>query len=323
MRTALIAATATLLISTAAAADEFPCRFMVMTIVGFSVDSTTYHGDSRVECFDEYTNPYQGQFKAKAWIVNETTGVTVAEASCPACYQKVWVGATGGVSTVGQCYRSRVSGTSSFYSNEVGSALRCARSESGAPDVCESRPWRCDPRYFEECPLIVQTGDGPWELTSVTDGVTFDLNADGVAERTGWTAAESSLAFLALDLDRNERIDDARELFGGHTRLPDGTNASNGFEALLQYDNNADGVIDAGDPIWQLMLLWNDANHDGMSQPWELQPIAASDILTLETSYDSLNRTDPSGNMFRFKSKLRRASGAARPYYDVYFKTHE
>ena len=183
-------------------------------------------------------------------------------------------------------------------------------------DYCEIRPWR------EECgglcPLLVRTGTGPWSLSPVQDGVFFDMDGDGDLERTSWPASNSTLAFVALDLDGNGSIDDASELFGEKTRLPDGSESPNGFVALGQYDDNSDEAIDEADPIWSFLVLWQDANRDGISQPEELQPIGTSGVTRLSTQYRWTGRHDQHGNLFRYAAQCDAQSSG--PYYDVFLR---
>ena len=65
-------------------------------------------------------------------------------------------------------------------------------------------------------PLVLDmNGDGQISLTSVENGVYFDIWGDGFARRTGWVAPEDGM--LALDQNGNGTIDDLSELFGsGH-----------------------------------------------------------------------------------------------------------
>lgn len=212
------------------------------------------------------------------------------------------------------------------------SSIACDRNEnafctcSGSPvqanpyceavDPCETHPWR--PECGPMCPLLVQTGRGPWSLTDPDNGVLFDMDADGRRDRTSWTMPDSSLAFVALDRNDNGRIDDAAELFGEHTPLRDGSKPLNGFVALKEYDDNGDDAIDDNDAIWPFLLLWTDRNHDGISQPTELDPIASSDIRSLSTAYRWTGRRDHYGNLFRYAAVCGADNSA--PYYDIYFR---
>ena len=98
----------------------------------------------------------------------------------------------------------------------------------------------------EADPLVLDLDNNGIQLTSVHDGVMFDLDNDGKLELMSNTIGDD--VFLALDLNDNGRIDGANELFG------DQTGFKNGFEALKQYDDNADLQIDAQDQIYNRLL---------------------------------------------------------------------
>ena len=59
------------------------------------------------------------------------------------------------------------------------------------------------------------------------DGVYFDLDNTGFAQRTAWVGGGAG--FLALDLNGNGVIDNGGELFGDFTLLPDGSRAIDGL----------------------------------------------------------------------------------------------
>ena len=172
------------------------------------------------------------------------------------------------------------------------------------------RPNTTCPLCCETSPIVIsERGDYP--LTSVADGVSFDLNADGRREQTSWTAANSDVAFLALDRNRNGSIDSGAELFGD-------TSAVNGWEALAALDRNRDGVVSASDAQWAELLLWYDRNHDGVSTPAELLPVHSSNVVAIDVAYHWLGRRDAHGNMFRYAGEITLAAGR-RQAYDVYF----
>lgn len=167
--------------------------------------------------------------------------------------------------------------------------------------------------------MISLARNGRYALTSLEDGVQFDLDADGRSDRVSWSAAGSSLGFLALDLSGNGVIDDGSELFGNGTRLRTGELATHGFVALAQHDTNHDGYIDRFDTAWQQLRLWIDANHDGISDAAELIPISSTGISALGLRHHWTGGRDRHGNLYRYQAKLHRLQGEG-VYYDVYLR---
>ena len=171
-------------------------------------------------------------------------------------------------------------------------------------------------------PIVINFESGPLRLTGSSDGVRFDLNADGKQERIGWTQADADAAFLAFDWNFNGRIDDGSELFGTSSFMPSGGRPDNGFEALRVLDENGDGVIDRSDPMTQELLLWTDRNHDGISQPDELRTFTSSSVLAIELGYHFTGRRDRYGNTFRYQSQMHvqgEHADVVRSIYDIYF----
>lgn len=169
-------------------------------------------------------------------------------------------------------------------------------------------------------PILINLAGGPWRLSGADDPVLFDIDADGYANRITWTGRGEPLSFLAIDLNENGAVDDGSELFGTATLLASGDRAPNGFEVLKELDANRDGFIDASDPVWTRLLLWNDLDHDGHSQPVEIKAITQSGIAALRTDYHESGRIDADANAFRYMSVLQAENGQ-RPYYDVFFRS--
>jgi hypothetical protein len=168
-------------------------------------------------------------------------------------------------------------------------------------------------------------GDG-FELSSVEDGVWFDLVGDGRIQKWSWTAAGSDDGFLALDRNGNGTIDDGTELFGSVTPQPKAP-SPNGFLALAVYDKpenggNDDGFIDAQDAIYPKLLIWVDKNHDGISQPDELHTLSELGIGRIDLQYQVKPKTDQYGNEFYLRGRVWDLKGfrGGRWAWDVYFR---
>jgi hypothetical protein len=178
-------------------------------------------------------------------------------------------------------------------------------------------------------PIIIDTARDGYRLTSVEDGVAFDLDGNGTLEQIAWTREDSDDAFLALDRNGNGRIDDGTELFGNYTpayvdrRQP---RTPNGFEALRFLEgpdygiSRVDATIDARDEAFGRLLLWTDINHNGISEPEELRPVHAAGLRWIGTDYKEKRRVDRFGNEFRQKGRLQWSDGAIEPVFDIWLK---
>lgn len=195
---------------------------------------------------------------------------------------------------------------------------------SSCPVVACTKTAFCGPSgcgCFWPCttPIMIAF-DEPFSLTDAAKGVDFDMAGNGHPIHIAWTAPGAANGFLALP-GADGLVHNGAQLFGNVTPQP-ASSDPNGFRALAVYDDpknggNGDGVIDARDAVWSRLRVWIDANHDGISQPEELATLDSLGIRSISLDYKLSHRTDPNGNVFRYRGTITTNGNASRVIYDV------
>ena len=243
---------------------------------------------------------------------------------------------TCNLATAGSNCTASIGGLCPIGTTSNGSGLCCSSRTASCNTTFASRCMRFGGDYdFTTCsclgcdtcggsPVVIDINGDGIVLTGPTAGVDFDLNGNGTRDRLAWTMAGADDAWLALDRNANGTIDNGAELFGDFTPQS-ATSNKNGFLALAEFDKparggNGDGVIDDRDSIFASLRLWQDKNHNGVSEPEELHPLESLNVKSLELEFTESKRVDQFGNEFKYRAKVKDTAQATvgRWAWDVF-----
>nr|WP_254082099.1 Ig-like domain-containing protein [Devosia sp. WQ 349K1] len=164
-------------------------------------------------------------------------------------------------------------------------------------------------------PVILDLDNNGYTFTTLGEGATFDLDADGQKDKLAWNSSADGI--LAYDLNGNGAIDDGSELF---TPWFNGGNHANGSAALTTLDTNGDGVVDANDEAFDNLSIWQDLNGNGITDEGELKSLAYHGITSLSASTNAVNETIDGQGVIG-EGTFTRANGSTGGYIEVELDT--
>ena len=164
-------------------------------------------------------------------------------------------------------------------------------------------------------PIILDLGAPGISFSSVSNGVSFDINGDGVKDQIAWTTGNDGI--LAYDLNGSGTIENGTELFtpnfaGGHY--------ASGLAALASLDSNGDGLINSADTNFGKLEVWQDTNHNGVADPGELTSLADDGITAINLN---ATPTDASidGQQLQAQGSFSYANGTTGTFVEVDLST--
>ena len=102
---------------------------------------------------------------------------------------------------------------------------------------------------------------------------------------------QGEVGFLALDRNKNNRIDDISEMFSEFNNA----NASSGLGALALLDSDQNGSLDQQDDAWGDLRVWIDRNTDAFTDQEELIELSVLGISKLNLHSEETTENDKGG----------------------------
>jgi T1SS-143 domain-containing protein len=163
-------------------------------------------------------------------------------------------------------------------------------------------------------PIILDLDRNGFAFSSIDNGVTFDINADGKSDQIAWTSDDGILAY---DVDGNGLIDNGSEIF-----TPDfnGGKFASGVAALASLDSNSDGKIDANDDAFSKLKIWVDANNNGISDEGELSSLFDNGVTSISLTTDNTGGQEDGQTVFS-TGTFTFADGSTGDFMEVGFDT--
>lgn len=97
-----------------------------------------------------------------------------------------------------------------------------------------------------------------------------------------------------------------------------GRDATDGFNALSDYDENSDGVIDAKDNVYNSLKVWQDSNQDGITDAGELKTLSELNISSINLDATTVETQESRNNISHTSTFTQ--DGVELAINDVWFR---
>lgn len=167
---------------------------------------------------------------------------------------------------------------------------------------------------FQLAPVVLDlNGDGVDLVSLAASTVFFDVDGDGVKDRTGW--AGSNDGFLVYDANGNGIVDNGSEI--SFQRFVAG--AASDLEGLAFFDSDRNRQLDADDASFTRFFVWRDANQNGITDAGELVSLSAAGISAISLSGSRTDVANPgTENVIFATADFTRSDGTTGQTGDVF-----
>ena len=178
--------------------------------------------------------------------------------------------------------------------------------------------------------LMIDLGNDGFQLSAKDEGAFFNYFKNQDFKRTQWVAKDTNDAFIMMDYNFNQVVDNAFDLIGegdiryGPKFLKEGY-AKHGYQDLAQYDDprrggNGDKVINKDDEIWSIFKMWVDSDANGVSSKHELMTLDEAGLTEIGfTQFTENKKMDDAGNILSKWSKAKGREDKTYPVVSVRF----
>ncbi|QHE97918.1 hypothetical protein LCG56_05525 [Pseudomonas cannabina pv. alisalensis] len=166
-------------------------------------------------------------------------------------------------------------------------------------------------------PLVLDLDGNGIDTLSVGAGIYFDHGGDGFSESSGWIGHTDG--FLVYDVNNDGFINSGKELFGNNFVLESGEKSANGFEALSEFDNNKNGVVDESDEKIDQLKIWRDQNSNAKVDAGELLTLLDVGVVSLNIAFASQDVVDVHGNRVMQLGSYVSSDGTLKIVEDIWF----